>query len=62
VTEKVTFSHCVPTIIQMLLGAEAAKSVDLKRLEGDHRRLGAAGGAGPQPHWSAASISTPAMA
>ncbi|MDF1628452.1 MAG: fatty acid--CoA ligase [Alcanivoracaceae bacterium] len=29
VTEKVTFSHCVPTIIQMLLGAEAAKSVDL---------------------------------
>jgi fatty-acyl-CoA synthase len=30
VTEKVTFSHCVPTIIQMLLGAEAAKSVDLK--------------------------------
>ncbi|MDF1780831.1 MAG: fatty acid--CoA ligase [Alcanivoracaceae bacterium] len=30
VAEKVTFSHCVPTIIQMLLGAEAAKSVDLK--------------------------------
>jgi fatty-acyl-CoA synthase len=29
VTEKVTFSHCVPTIIQMLLSAEAAKSVDL---------------------------------
>ena len=29
VTEKVTFSHCVPTIIQMLLGAEAAKSIDL---------------------------------
>ena len=29
VTEKVTFSHCVPTIIQMLLQAEAAKSVDL---------------------------------
>ncbi|MFN3713482.1 MAG: fatty acid--CoA ligase [Alcanivoracaceae bacterium] len=29
VTEKVTFSHCVPTIIQMLLGAEAAKSLDL---------------------------------
>ena len=30
VTEKVTFSHCVPTIIQMVLGAEAAKAVDLK--------------------------------
>ena len=30
VTEKVTFSHCVPTIIQMLLQAEAAKNVDLK--------------------------------
>lgn len=30
VTEKVTFSHCVPTIIQMLLGAEAAKAVDLR--------------------------------
>lgn len=29
VTEKVTFSHCVPTIMQMLLSAEAAKSVDL---------------------------------
>ncbi|WP_101674260.1 fatty acid--CoA ligase [Alloalcanivorax mobilis] len=29
VTEKVTFSHCVPTIIQMLLQAEAAKSLDL---------------------------------
>lgn len=29
VSEKVTFSHCVPTIIQMLLQAEAAKSVDL---------------------------------
>ena len=29
VMEKVTFSHCVPTIIQMLLQAEAAKSVDL---------------------------------
>lgn len=30
VVEKVTFSHCVPTIIQMVLGAEAAKAVDLK--------------------------------
>jgi len=29
VVEKVTFSHCVPTIIQMVLGAEAAKAVDL---------------------------------
>lgn len=29
VTEKVTFSHCVPTIIQMLLQAEAAQDVDL---------------------------------
>ena len=29
VSKKVTFSHCVPTIIQMLLQAEAAKSVDL---------------------------------
>lgn len=29
VIEKVTFSHCVPTIIQMLLQAEAAKSLDL---------------------------------
>ena len=28
-TEKVTFSHCVPTIIQMLLQSEAAKSIDL---------------------------------
>ncbi|MDX1802615.1 MAG: fatty acid--CoA ligase [Alcanivorax sp.] len=29
VSHQVTFSHCVPTIIQMLLQAEAAKSVDL---------------------------------
>ncbi|AFT72700.1 AMP-dependent synthetase and ligase [Alloalcanivorax dieselolei B5] len=28
-TEKVTFSHCVPTIIQMLLQSEAVKSIDL---------------------------------
>jgi len=26
--EKVTFSHCVPTIMQMLLGAKAAKDTD----------------------------------
>src|SRR5699024_10584864 len=26
-TEKVTFSHCVPTIMQMLLTAEAAKDI-----------------------------------
>ncbi len=30
-TEKVTFSHCVPTILHMLLSAEAAKTVDLSR-------------------------------
>ncbi len=29
VGEKVTFSHCVPTIIQMLLQSEAAKNVDV---------------------------------
>ena len=29
VTEKVTFSHCVPTIIQMLLQSEAAANIDL---------------------------------
>ncbi|KAF0808448.1 medium-chain-fatty-acid--CoA ligase [Alcanivorax xiamenensis] len=29
ITEKVTFSHCVPTIIQMLLQSEAVKSIDL---------------------------------
>ncbi len=29
VAEKVTFSHCVPTIIQMLLQSEAAKNVDV---------------------------------
>ncbi|MDD5168816.1 MAG: fatty acid--CoA ligase, partial [Syntrophales bacterium] len=30
-TEKVTFSHCVPTIIQMLVGSPAAKKVDLSK-------------------------------
>ena len=29
ITEKVTFSHCVPTIIQMLLQSEAVKNIDL---------------------------------
>ena len=31
ITHKVTFSHCVPTILHMLLTAEAAKSVDLSK-------------------------------
>lgn len=31
VTEKVTFSHCVPTILQMLLTSPAAKACDLSR-------------------------------
>lgn len=28
VTEKVTFSHCVPTILQMVLSSEKAKAID----------------------------------
>ena len=28
--EKVTFSHCVPTILQMMLGSPALASVDLR--------------------------------
>ncbi|HAQ24718.1 MAG TPA: long-chain fatty acid--CoA ligase, partial [Pseudomonas sp.] len=28
--EEVTFSHCVPTIVQMLLNAKAAQGVDFK--------------------------------
>lgn len=31
VTEKVTFSHCVPTIIQMLLGSEVVRQLDLSK-------------------------------
>ncbi|MBZ2188963.1 fatty acid--CoA ligase [Alcanivorax sp. JB21] len=31
ITEKVTFSHCVPTIMQMLLASEAVKKVDLTK-------------------------------
>ena len=31
VTEKVTFSHCVPTILQMLVASPAVKKVDLSR-------------------------------
>ncbi len=30
-SEKVTFSHCVPTIIQMLVSSPVAKKVDLKK-------------------------------
>lgn len=29
VTERVTFSHCVPTIMQMLLASEATRAIDL---------------------------------
>jgi fatty-acyl-CoA synthase len=29
--EEVTFSHCVPTILQMMLGSTAGREVDLKR-------------------------------
>jgi fatty-acyl-CoA synthase len=29
--EKVTFSHCVPTILQMLVSSEAVKGIDLSR-------------------------------
>ena len=32
-TEKVTFTHCVPTILQMLLDAPASASVDLSGLK-----------------------------
>ncbi|MDM8536805.1 fatty acid--CoA ligase [Desulfobacterales bacterium HSG17] len=31
VTEKVTFSHCVPTILQMLTGSPAVKQFDLSK-------------------------------
>jgi fatty-acyl-CoA synthase len=31
VTEKVTFSHCVPTILQMLVNSPAVKGIDLSR-------------------------------
>ncbi len=31
VTEKVTFSHCVPTILQMLVASPAVKGVDLSK-------------------------------
>ncbi|MEJ2038858.1 MAG: fatty acid--CoA ligase [Desulfosarcinaceae bacterium] len=31
VTEKVTFSHCVPTILQMLVNSPAVKDLDLSR-------------------------------
>jgi fatty-acyl-CoA synthase len=31
VTEKVTFSHCVPTIIQMILTSPAVKDIDLSK-------------------------------
>ena len=32
-TEKVTFTHCVPTILQMLLAAPESQKVDLSRLK-----------------------------
>jgi fatty-acyl-CoA synthase len=49
--EKVTFSHCVPTILQMLLNARPPRG-GLRRLEDHHRRqraqpLAVRGGPGP---------------
>ena len=32
-TEKVTFTHCVPTVLQMLLGAPGSEKVDLSGLK-----------------------------
>ena len=43
--EKVTFSHCVPTILQMMLASPAVANVDLGAMESDHRRLRAAAAA-----------------
>ena len=40
--EGVTFSHCVPTILQMMLASPARRRTSISRLESDHRRLGAA--------------------
>ena len=50
--ERVTFSHCVPTILQMMLGSPAAAGHEPRRMESDHRRLRAAAAAGarrPRP-------------
>jgi len=40
--EGVTFSHCVPTILHMLLHSPRIDEVGSKPLEGDHRRIGPA--------------------
>ena len=45
-TEKVTFTHCVPTILQMLLAAPGSDKVDLSPAQDGGRRLGAAAVAG----------------
>jgi fatty-acyl-CoA synthase len=50
--EKVTFSHCVPTILQMLLNCQGRPGCGLRRLEDHHRRQRAQpravrGGQGP---------------
>ena len=47
VQEKVTFSHCVPTLLHMMLTCEAgAKGYRHARLEGRDRRFGTVQGAG----------------
>jgi hypothetical protein len=43
--EKVTFSHCVPTLLHMLLNSPANQNVDLQGRKNDHRRLGPPKGA-----------------
>ena len=60
--EKVTFSHCVPTILFMLLSSPAIEHADLSRLEGDHRRRAAAQGALPGGPGAGASTSSAATA
>ena len=58
--EKVTVSHCVATIMFMLLRSEAMADRRREGLEGHHRRRAAAAGPSARRRWTTASTSTAA--
>ena len=61
-TEGVTFTHGVPTILQMLLARCGAGRCRSRRLEDGDRRLGPAARRSPRRRWTGASTSSPDMA
>ena len=58
-TEKVTFSHCVPTILHMILSSPAAKDADLRGWKVVIGGIPRFPEGWPRPRWSEESTSMP---